>query len=287
MDSVDKKISEDQKMLTSMRRAAILAGIGMGLLLGVIMGLSVSEVVKVILGALSVLLAAFLGFDKRDFSGMDKDTYQKDKHETLITSLRAGFFGLAVVVGIFLGMWVRTTGVMAVPIKDSVQEWIDAGYDSTTARKYVAYERLAIDPTTGEAGEIGMLQRSQQTNLFSAEDISSLCSTIDPDNWGNDWEKAKQEMMALDILPLNELVESVENNILEPERFEFFTGVRFMVCTMQREETTVCNYGTDLERWQNSDITSRLATEVAKLPAANQSAIISSLSSLACNLEQN
>ena len=287
MESVDKKESEDKKMVTSMRRAAILAGIGMGLLVGVIMGLSVSEVVKVILGALSVLLAAFLGFDKRDFSGMDKETYQKDKNEALITSLRAGFFGLAVVVGIFLGMWVRTNGVMTVPIKDSVQEWIDAGYDSTTALKYVAYERLAINPTTGETGEIGILQRGNQSNLFSAEDIKSLCSTIDPDNWNSDWEKAKEEMQALDILPLINLIAVVENNIEEADRFEFFGGVRFMVCTMQRQETTICNLGTDLKKWKDSNVTTRIATEVEKLPAANQIKIIAALSNLACDLEQN
>lgn len=270
-----------------MRRAAILAGIGMGLLIGVIMGLSVSEVVKVILGALSVLLAAFLGFDKRDFSGMDNETYQKDKNEALITSLRAGFFGLAVVVGIFLGMWVRTNGIMTVPIKDSVQEWIDAGYDSTTAQKYVAYERLAINPTTGDAGEITNLQRARQPNLFSAEDIQSACSTIDPDLWNNDWEKAKQEMSLLNISPLNTLIETVENNIIEPDRIEFFGGVRLMICTMQRQETNVCSFGTDLNRWQNTNLTARLADEVAKLPAANQTVIMNALSNLACDLEQN
>lgn len=277
--------NEDKKMMTSMKRAAVLSGIGMGLLLGLIMGLSVSEVVKTIMAALTVLLGAFLGFDKRNFSGMDKETYQKDKNETLLTSLRAGWFGLAVVAGILFGMWVRTNQVMTMSIEKSVQQWIDAGYDADYARKLVAYERLAINPNTGEPGKIGELQRGHQANLFSAEDIESLCSNIDPDLWNDDWQTAKQKMLELDVSSLSTLVKEIENNVPAGERFGLLGALRFMVCTMQREETTICKLGADVSKWRDYNATSRMALEVEKLPPVNQRNMMNALSKLACQLE--
>jgi hypothetical protein len=131
------------------------------------------------------------------------------------------------------------------------------------------------------------MQRAHQSNLFSAEDIASMCGAIDPDNWNDDWQKAKQEMLALDMAPLNNLIAVAENNIDEGERFDFFGGVRFMVCTMQRQKTAICKFGTDLKKWQESDITSRLAAEVEKLPPANQKKVMAALSRLACDLENN
>ncbi len=277
--------NEDKKMMTSLKRAAILSGTGMGLLLGLIMGLSVSEVVKVIMGSLTVLLGAFLGFDKRNFSGMDKETYTKDKNETLLTSLRAGWFGLAVVTGILVGMWIRAQEVFTIPIEKRVEQYTNAGYDSTYALKLVAYERLGINPITGEAEEITMLQRSHQSNLFSAEDIKSLCSNVDPDLWNNDWEKAKQEMQELGVSSLTTLVTVAENNIPEDERFEFLAALRYMVCMMQRQETALCKMGADIDKWRDFNVTKPLAEEVEKLPEANQKNMMNALSKLVCQLE--
>jgi uncharacterized membrane protein (Fun14 family) len=279
--------NEDKKLMNAMRRAAVLSGIGMGLLLGLIMGLSVSEVVKTIMAALTALLGVFLGFDKRNFAGMDKETYQKDKNETLLTSLRAGWFGLAVVAGILFGMWVRAQEVFTLSIEKRVQQYTDAGFDTTYALKLVAYERLGIDPTTGEAGEIGILQRGHQSNLFSAEDIESLCSNIDPDLWNDDWETAKQKMLELDVSPLSALVKEIEDNVPAGERFGLLGALRFMVCTMQREETNICKLGADVNNWRDYNATSRMAIEVEKLPPVNQRNMMNSLSKLACQLEND
>ncbi|MBE0639635.1 MAG: hypothetical protein IH598_14045 [Bacteroidales bacterium] len=280
---------EEKRLLISLRRAAILSGIGMGLLLGLIMGLSVSEVVKAIMATLTVALGAFLGFEKRSFTGMDNDTYKKDKNETLLTSLRAGWFGLAVVAGILFGMWIRTNEVFTIPVKKSVQQYIEAGYDSSDALKFVAYQRLGINPTTGEAGEIGEMQRAHQSNLFSAEDIESLCSEIDPDNWNDDWSVAKEKMLALDKSALTVLMSSIEMNVPESDRFDFLRGLRFLVCSMKmsNSKTALCNLGDDLSKWQENDMTSRLAVEVEKLPSVNQIKIMGSLSGLVCELEKD
>jgi uncharacterized membrane protein (Fun14 family) len=276
---------EEKRLFNSIKRATVLSGVGMGLLLGLIMGLSVSEVVKVIMAALTALLGVFLGFEKRSFSGMQKDEYEKDKNETLLTSLRAGWFGLAVVAGILFGMWIRTNEVFTIPVEKSVQQWIDAGYDSTYARKLVVYERLAINPVSGEAGEIGAMQRTHQSSLFSAEAIKNISSAIDTLNWNNDWDFAKQELLNLKNAALTELVSAIEINIPERDRFAFLGSLRGLVTNLS-EKTSICNIGTDLEKWQENDITASVAVQVQKLPSANQVEILNSLSKLVCDLEK-
>jgi hypothetical protein len=237
------------------------------------------------MAALTALLGVFLGFDKRNFSGMDKETYQKDKNETLLTSLRAGWFGLAVVAGILFGMWIRTNQVMTISVKDSVQQWIDAGYDSAYARKLVAYERLAINPNTGETGEIGAMQRSHQAGLFNAQAISNITNAIDTLNWGNDWKFAKQELLYLQNAALTELVSEIEINIPENDRFAFLGSLRGLITSLS-EKTTFCNFGSDLKKWQDNEVTNPVAVQVIKLPPKNQNKIMNSLSKLVCDLEK-
>jgi uncharacterized membrane protein (Fun14 family) len=276
---------EERKSFNSIKRATVLSGIGMGLLLGLIMGLSTSEVVKVVMAALTALLGVFFGFEKRNFSGMQKEEYEKDKNETLLTSLRAGWFGLSVVAGILFGMWIRTNEVFTIPVKKSVQQWIDAGYDSTYARKLVVYERLAIDPNTGEAGEIGSMQRGHQSSLFSAESIKNLSNAIDTLNWDNNWEFAKQELLNLQNAALTDLVSEIEINIPETDRFAFLGSLRILIINLT-ENTTFCKFGTDLEKWLENELTSPVATQVQKLPLINQNKIMNSLSKLVCDLEK-
>jgi uncharacterized membrane protein (Fun14 family) len=276
---------EEKKSFNSIKRATVLSGIGMGLLLGLIMGLSTSEVVKVVMAALTALLGVFFGFEKRSFSGMQKEEYEKDKNETLLTALRAGWFGLSVVAGILFGMWIRTNEVFTIPVEKSVQQWIDAGVDSAYARKLVIYERLAIDPNTGEAGEIGTMQRGHQSSLFSAESIKKISNAIDTLNWDNNWEFAKQELLNLQNAALSDLVSTVEINIPENERFAFLGSLRILVINLT-EKTTFCKFGTDLKKWEENEITYSVATQVQKLPAVNQNEIMLSLSKLVCDLEK-
>ncbi len=275
---------EEKKLFDSIKRATVLSGIGMGLLLGMIMGLSVSEVVKVIMASLTALLGVFLGFDKRSFTGMDKETYQKDKNETLLTSLRAGWFGLAVVAGILGGMWIRTNEVFTISVESAVKQWTDAGFEPEYARKLVTYERLGINPTTGEAGEIGALQRGHQSNLFSAETIKKISSNIDTSNWNNDWEKAKTEMLDLENAALTKLVSTIELNISESDRFAFLGSLRYLLIRLT-PKTRICSFGTDLSKWQGNTMSARLAIEIEKLPSAEQQKVMKSLSNLVCELE--
>lgn len=276
---------EEQDLVRSIKRATVLSGIGMGLLLGLIMGLSVSEVVKVIMGTLTALLGAFLGFDKRSFTGMSADDYQKDQQNALFTALRAGWFGFAVVAGILFGMWIRTHEVFTLSVNKSVQQWTDAGYDAEYARKLVTYQRLAINPTTGVVGATTEVQRAHQSNLFSAEQTQSLCAAIDTDLWNNDWNNAKDKISDLKIPALTSFIAAVENNVPQNWRFRLFYGLRDVVCNMnEKNNTEFCNFGSDMTKWQNNDATSKIAAVIAKIPQPNQKPMMEALADLVCQL---
>src|SRR5210317_265367 len=94
----------------------VFSGIGIGLLLGIIIGLSASPVVKTILGALSGLLAAFLGLQESLFSKQEEDI-NKVNNRIYLNSIRAGSFGIATVIALLIGMYMRTHGVLSITIE--------------------------------------------------------------------------------------------------------------------------------------------------------------------------
>lgn len=276
---------EEKNLLNSIKKATILSGIGMGLLLGIIIGLSTTEVVKAIMGILTALLGAFLGFDKRSFAGMEADEYLKEKHNSLFTALRAGWFGLAVVAGILSGMWIRTNEIFTPSVKWSVDQWTAAGYDSLYARKLVTYQRFAIDPNTGELRPETELNKSARSSLFSSEQAQELCGSTDPDQWNNDWAVARQALLALDDDAITPIVAAIEENIPESDRFAFLSGLYSLLCTMGRDNTNFCKLGQNIDSWKSGGATAGVAIEISKLPAGNQQNMMRTLSVMVCSLE--
>lgn len=277
---------EEKNLIRSIKRATILSGIGMGLLLGIIMGLSVSEVVKVIMAALTALLGAFLGFDKRSFAGMAEDEYRKEKQNTLFTALRAGWFGIAVVAGLFFGMWIRTNEIFTPSVEKSVKKWTDAGYTPEYARKLVTFQRFAINPNTGELGAATEVQKQLSSSLFSSKQAQELCGATDPDQWNNDWSVAKQSILELEDKALVPVVNAIEENIPSENRFVFLKKLQNLLCFLGDEHTSLCEIGDDINAWSKNSATSPVAVEIAKLPADKQQKMIDVMSKLVCHIEK-
>jgi hypothetical protein len=275
----------DMKLVRSIKIATIFSGLGMGLLLGIIMGLSASEVVQTIFGVLTAILGAFLGFDRRSFSGMEAEEYEKEKYNALYTGLRAGSFGVAVVAGILSGMYIRTQEVLTMSVEKRVKQWTDADFEPEYARKLVAYQMLSIDPRTGETGPLTEMQRSTMGALFNAAQRASLCGTIDPGNWNGDWQKAKKAMLDLEMDPVTELVKVIESDVPVAIRFDFLWGLRVLVCEMS--EKTFCQFGTDLQLWLNDNDTQTIANEIVKLNTDSQRKVMRVLSDMVCQLEKD
>ena len=117
--------------------AAILNGMGVGLLLGLLLGLAVSPVVSGIIGTLSSLLVVLLGLN--------------DKYLTIVKSLRIGAFGLFAVAGIILGIYIRAHDLLSPTTVDLQTEYRAAGFDSTQSLYYVA-RRVFNDVPAGWFG---------------------------------------------------------------------------------------------------------------------------------------
>jgi hypothetical protein len=163
----------------------LFAGLGIGLLVGVILGLSLSAVVGTVIGALTALLAAFLGLS-------DKPLAKSGEGAEAPTSLRRrdariGAFGIACTLGVLLGLFLRTHDLLALPMKDRVQRWIDAGYEPRQARQLVTFEETGLVPegwaggTESDGGDPGVpatRAAARVTALYGAE--ARACTDLDP-----------------------------------------------------------------------------------------------------------
>ena len=143
-----------------MHRSDAFAGAGLGLLVGVLVGLSSSSVVGSVVAALAAGLGAFLGLTKTD---------APDR------ALRIGTFGLICVVGILLGLTIRSGAWLAPSVRSEVASWTTAGFEPAEARHLVAFQRLGVRPPGREVAT-APAGGGNLNSLFS--DRTSLCSRI-------------------------------------------------------------------------------------------------------------
>jgi hypothetical protein len=113
--------------------AEVVAGGGLGLLVGFLLGLSVAQVVGGVVASLAALLGAFLGL-----SGA----------QTADRAWRIGAFGLLCATGVALGLTVRAGGLLSPSVAGDVGTWTAAGYPADQARAFVAFQRLGVKPGT-------------------------------------------------------------------------------------------------------------------------------------------
>lgn len=156
----------------------LFAGAGLGLLVGLLVGLSSSPVVSVVVGALSAGLVALLGFAR---PGKEGDGLHAEG-----SVLRLGSFGAACAVALLLGLLIRAHGWASPTIKDQVDEVQKAGYSPEEARKWVAFRNVgtALDanreparPGSGSAFTAGSV-------LFSSTS-SGECQNFDTSRYKN------------------------------------------------------------------------------------------------------
>jgi uncharacterized membrane protein (Fun14 family) len=237
--------------------SSIYSGAGMGLLLGIIMGLSVEPSVKIVMGVLTAALGAFLGFDKRNFKEVSNDEIQKENSASIQTSLRAGSFGLAVIAGIYFGLITRTNELFAPTPQDRVKAWVDAGVDRDYATKLVIFQKLGLDPNTGEqADELTVIQKGASSNLFGVEEIQNLVGALDPDLWSGDIDMAIKDMQALDVAAeeLTELVISIKESFNSEVQFPILKNVQNLVYQLEIGDPDYCNLSDVTSDWTGKDL---------------------------------
>ena len=156
--------------LDSEAKSGLFAGAGVGLLLGIIMGLSVSSVVGTVLGSLSAGLLALLGF-------------QKDS-ATKASSFRIAAFGFSCVMGLLLGITIRTNSWFAPSPEQQLARWETAHFTAEQARQLVLYEQTGIaqkDWTFATQRPGGGASAPYLFASGSSDDCGYLASTRFPD----------------------------------------------------------------------------------------------------------
>lgn len=123
----------------------LFAGVGLGLLVGVLVGLSSSPVVSVVVGALSAAIVTLLGF-------VSPEKASEDAPRREGSVMRLGSFGVACTFAILLGLFLRTHNWASPSIAQQVEEVQKAGYSADEARRWVAYKNVGTILETGSGG---------------------------------------------------------------------------------------------------------------------------------------
>lgn len=170
----------------------IFPGAGIGLLVGMLVGLTLTPVVSGLLTTLGGLLAAILGLAGEGSGPMSK---------VRVNGGRIGAFGFACVLGVLGGMTLRIKDVLATPVRKEVAAWTGAGYPEEEARRFVAFARTGLQ-TVGPQGEklevaAGDLQKARSSALFGALSEVDLCEELKLSQFGSDSTQSSGEMLLL------------------------------------------------------------------------------------------
>jgi hypothetical protein len=159
---------------------SILGGSGVGLLLGMVVGLSSSPVVGAVVGALAAGLLALLGLK------------EKDVDLTAVQCLRLGCFGFACCLGVVIGLWLRTSDRLSPRLTEQQQQWKAIGFSDDETRKIVLYRStgLLLEPLKIEA--ISSVSGGKTaTSLFSVSSGSDICTASDASQFASTSEQVK------------------------------------------------------------------------------------------------
>ena len=139
--------------------AEILAGAGLGALVGLLLALSMAQAVGGVIAALAALLGGFFGLARADSAGL---------------AVRIGVFGIFCVAGIIGGLMIRNGGNLLPSVQGDVAEWTRAGYPPEEARDLVALQRLGVKPK-----EATLVARPASTNALFDSRTTVVCGRLE------------------------------------------------------------------------------------------------------------
>lgn len=152
------------------------AGAALGLCVGILVGMTTTAVIGTVIGALAALFATVFGVRLQDVEGF----------------ARIGGFGAFCVLGVLVGVGLRTHNVLGISVSQQVSEWVDAGYPPATARQIVLFRELGL--LSDKAGTLALTSRTEKIGPSTANSHLSAgaedeCSRMDPANFENDAAK--------------------------------------------------------------------------------------------------
>jgi len=226
---------DENSALGRERFVAVFSGLGLGLLLGVIMGMSVSPVVATVLGALTTLLGAMLGLqgDAAAAEATDESALKAIKRRSM-SGLRLGSFGVACVAGIFIGLFMRSNEVLAVSIKDLVNQYEAAGYDKGRALELAAYQKLGLVPE-GRQVQLSDTQKAQSGSLFTGLAKINFCRDVSMERFGGDLSEVLKAYRRQNNDKLTRLADQIEAMTGVEQKKAFMTALEEVLCDYHNE----------------------------------------------------
>lgn len=141
------------------KSTAIFGGAGLGVLIGLLIGMSTSGTVGLVIGSLASVLLVLLGF--------------KEKGDSNLQTLRVGAFGLFCSIAILTGLFFRVNNSFTPTVKSEIEMWTsDSLFSLDEAKKFVLYERFGFVPP-GVRIDSTIDKKRKQVVLYSS-DISIL-----------------------------------------------------------------------------------------------------------------
>ena len=225
-------------------RASYLAdafpSVGIGLLVGVLVGLSVSPVVAGLLTTLGGLLATLLGL-QQDSTGDSGTALSRLR----VNGVRIGAFGFASVLGVAGGLYVRNHNVFTPPVKEQIAAWQEAGYSREEAKQFVALQRFGLTPEGRQIVQSDV-QKTQASALFGALSDVDLCARLSAGQFTGDPKKIADEYRRQNLndetdkrtplyRTLGELATHVER-LPHDEQAVIFGDLGNVICDIQRLE---------------------------------------------------
>lgn len=220
-------------------------GLGVGLLLGLLLGLAVSPVVSAIIGTLSSLLVVLLGL--------------KENYLNAVKSIRIGAFGLFCVIGILLGMYIRSYNAMAPSLQSLYDEYRAMGFSEKEAHNFIAYQEFDLTPAEwtkkvvkdsvseevnsedsgGEkiiAPAENIASKKRQSVLYSSEVDAGQCYILESSNKNMAFSSIKRNFSAAGGT-WEELANNLDASLPENVRVEALLLLRDIFCASSESGT--------------------------------------------------
>jgi hypothetical protein len=211
--------------------AAILNGMGVGLLLGLLLGLAVSPVVSGVIGTVSSLLVVMLGLNS--------------SFVTVVKGVRIGSFGIFAVIGILGGMFIRSHNPIAPQLSELKNEYLELGFTEKEALDFIALQEFGLNPETRQFADvvgdtstkttsIQQLAMNKRANvLFSSEINVDQCYLVESANEGMPFNEIVNSFTMAGGT-WQELAESIDPALPESIKTRALLAIR----------DTFCGYGT-------------------------------------------
>ena len=206
------------KAVDHKRELHSLAGVGsLGLLIGLLVGLSASPVVGSLLGTLATLAVTLVGSGLR-LPGIRK-TAEEAQAPPADGPPAAGWLMalcLCTIVGVLAGIWVRTHNALSPSLKEQVQAYQQAGFTLPEAKEALMQRLVAASETGTTPADLSALFANRQAydlDEFNPERIRSAEETV------NTWRGAgappliqslAQEIDKIDFSPPTQKLEVLQ-----------------------------------------------------------------------------